>query len=523
MGRLMDKKIKKILRTVLIVLVLLLVPSYVFGAPRDFLGGVYNEYEYEEYVFVTGEPIKFVGTIKVTEPDRGTRSSVVKRYNYTLEPADKTIDGRINRTFSYTTTYEDRNDKGQTLANTSISSFSETITINGDRYTLEEYIFSKSDTIDNRPASHYYIGSLTGKKVYKINNGEGRLIIELSGGNVGYENFWGKTETQIIDYELSTERELTIKGEVDEDGNKEEDYTVDVAWKGSYRVQASDSTSKTLIYSESQPHLISFDGSYMKKNDREMVSLYEYNLPLLRDKIPHSSRRNSGYLQLIKQMTPTTESLIVPKFRDVGGHWAEYNIRKVYSLDLFDDVDEYFLPEVPSTRLDFTKAVVKACNIEVSANIQEEARPTRRTRYEEPKEDTSPFIDFSSEHEDYNYVMEAVNREIITGLEHNKFGPNNPLTRAQAVTILVRALGFENKAPTPGYRTAFNDDYQIPNWAKDSVYVAREIGLVNGDNYNNFNPNQVMTRAQAATMLVRFLEFLENDLQKDYRENIILY
>jgi len=32
-----------------------------------------------------------------------------------------------------------------------------------------------------------------------------------------------------------------------------------------------------------------------------------------------------------------------------------------------------------------------------------------------------------------------------------------------------------------------------------------------------------MTRAEASAMLVRFLEFLERDLQRDYRENIILF
>jgi len=32
-----------------------------------------------------------------------------------------------------------------------------------------------------------------------------------------------------------------------------------------------------------------------------------------------------------------------------------------------------------------------------------------------------------------------------------------------------------------------------------------------------------MTRAESSAMLVRFLEFLEKDLQQDYRENIILY
>ncbi|HEX3010538.1 MAG TPA: S-layer homology domain-containing protein, partial [Syntrophomonadaceae bacterium] len=58
---------------------------------------------------------------------------------------------------------------------------------------------------------------------------------------------------------------------------------------------------------------------------------------------------------------------------------------------------------------------------------------------------------------------------------------------------------------------------------RDSIYVASEIGLVQGDNSNCVNPNKVMTRAEASALLVKFLNFLEVDLQKDYRENIVLY
>ena len=101
--------------------------------------------------------------------------------------------------------------------------------------------------------------------------------------------------------------------------------------------------------------------------------------------------------------------------------------------------------------------------------------------------------------------------------------PEESLTRAEAIVILIRALGFENRAPAPGFITSFSDDALIPEWAKDSVYVAREIGLVTGDWDNRINPGKVLTRAEASSLLVKFLEFLEKDLQKDYRENIILY
>ena len=508
----------KLIRFITIVLMVMVFAGVGLAAPPDFLGGVYNEYEYEEYIFISGEPIQFVGTVTVTEPERGTSASITNTYRFTLKPSDSSIPGKIDRTMSYVTSFTDRPDKGQTLGKTIVSSYRETIELNGDRYVLADYFFSKSDVIDNRPASNYYLGNITGKKIYDINNGKGRVMIDISGGNVGYQNFWGKTETQVINYVINTERELLISGE-----DEEEDITQEVAWGGSYRVQASDSTHKNLIYTESTPSLISFDGGHIRITNREMVSMYDYNVPRMVKGNPLPSGRDRGVLQLSKKMVPELESLIVPKFRDVGGHWSEENIRRMYSLDVFDNVDEYFLPDVPMTRVEFTKGIIRASNIKVESNAEEEERPTRRTRYAEPEDEKSPFNDVSSKDPDFNYVMAALDRGIIKGVSAIEFGPNNPLTRAQAVTILIRALGFESKAPTPGFRTQFSDNARIPDWAKDSVYVAKEISLVHGDSANNFNPNQVMTRAEAAAMLTRFLEFLEKDLQRDYRENIILF
>ena len=153
--------------------------------------------------------------------------------------------------------------------------------------------------------------------------------------------------------------------------------------------------------------------------------------------------------------------------------------------------------------------------------MEENTRRNVRRRNEPPEE--SPFKDVSVDDADYKYIKAGLEKGIIFGETHDLFKPRDYLTRAQAITILIRALGFGSRAPNPGYYTSFADDHKIPSWARDSVYVAREIGITEGDSSNRFNPNQIMTRAEASAMLVRFLQFLERDLQRDYRENIILY
>jgi hypothetical protein len=489
-----------------IIFALFINPLCSFATPAGFSGGVNNEYQYEEMVFITGVPMKFSGELTISEGGRGDTETVTYKFNLTCK--DETIKTKLTRTLTFVTDYTKRNDKGQAITQTTLSKYSEKIEIGRDKYELRDYQFSKSDVIDERPASDFYSGNLEGRKYYKINRDEGEIEVTLSGGNVGYENFWGSTETQIINYYIVSTRLVT-----DEEGETER-----VSWEGTARVQVSDSMTKNLVYSENEASLSSFDGGYLRTTNRQMVSQYEYDLPRMRESIPNGKRRIQDRVSLSAKMVPRVERLVVPKFRDVGGHWAEEYIEKLYSLDVFDESPNFFTPELFMTRAEFTKGVIRACDIRSS--MEETKKKTTSRRNQPPEE--SPFRDVSVEDVDYNYIKEGVGKGIITGVSKDQFKPMDPLTRGQAGTILIRALGFSNKAPNPGYYTSFSDDDKIPSWARDSVYVAREIGIIEGDSYNRFNPNKVMTRAEASAMLVRFLEFLERDLQRDYRENIML-
>ncbi|NLZ53061.1 MAG: S-layer homology domain-containing protein [Thermoanaerobacteraceae bacterium] len=499
--------IKKIV-CIIITAVLLASPLVSFAAPAGFEGGVHNEYQYKEIVFISGEPRVFSGELKITENSRSDTDKIT--YKYTLTDKDAAEKTKLTRTVTFETQYQDKDDKGQTIARTTLTRFSERIEIGDDRYELEDYQFSKSDVIDKRPASDFYSGNFEARKYYRINRDGGEVIVTVSGGNVGYENFWGSTETQIIDYYITSKRTMT-----DEDGD-----TQNITWDGTVRAEVSDSMTKRLVYSENEATHSSFYGGYIRTTNREIVSKYEYDLPRMRDNIPEKKRRINDNIKLSAEMVPRVERLPVPKFRDVMGHWAEEYITKLYSLDVFDESHNFFTPEVAMTRAEFTKGVIRACDIRTSMDDSQK-RSTRRRRNEPPEE--SPFKDVNVTDQDYQYIKQGLEKNIITGVSKDLFKPNDSLTKAEAVTILMRALGFISKAPNPGYYTSFSDDDKIPSWARDSVYVAREIGIIQGDSYNRFNPGKVMTRAEASAMLVRFLEFLERDLQRDYRENIILY
>ena len=67
----------------------------------------------------------------------------------------------------------------------------------------------------------------------------------------------------------------------------------------------------------------------------------------------------------------------------------------------------------------------------------------------------------------------------------------------------AKYLGIPNK--TGEYNsddfTLFKDDEDIPSWAREAVYEAKEKGRMVGDADGNFRPNAPLTRAEAAVLI----------------------
>ena len=504
--------------TVAAVIMSLVIPSVSLAVPTDFSGGVNNEYRYEEVVFLTGEPIKFVGEVTIKESDKKGKKSVSYTMKNMVPHEDymgKYDGAKYTKSVTYDTDYSDHVGIGQTTGKTTVGKSKESLQVDGVKIDLKDYQFFKSDAIDNRAASDFYSGDITARKYYEVTgDGEGTITVDISGTNSGYENFWGVTETQSIDHTISA----NIVGEEEPEGaeppagaeNAEEkpDNVKMGKWTGTVNIKSSDSLTKTLRYSSNDAQHSSFEGGNVKVTNEEAVSKYRYNL----------GNGVAGTINLNAQKVPQLDRLIIPKFRDVNGHWAAEDIHKLYSLDVFGGSNTIFSPDTPMSRIDFTKAIVKSCDIRGNDDGE------KKTRRKNSKEE-SIFTDLAISHDDYEYVKSAVEKGIIAGSQdqfgNRTFLPDSNLSRAQAITILVRALGFENRAPNPGYVTTFADDKDIPSWAKDSIYMAKEMNLVQGDPANRVNPDKQLSRAEASTLLVRFLEFLEHDLQKDYRENIV--
>ena len=76
-----------------------------------------------------------------------------------------------------------------------------------------------------------------------------------------------------------------------------------------------------------------------------------------------------------------------------------------------------------------------------------------------------------------------------------------PLTRAEAVALLVRALGLESQ--TANYTTSMFADIPSDNWAAPYAALAKELGITDGINDTDFAPDQKVTSDQFATFTLR--------------------
>lgn len=110
-------------------------------------------------------------------------------------------------------------------------------------------------------------------------------------------------------------------------------------------------------------------------------------------------------------------------------------------------------------------------------------------------------------------VSDMASRLIIQGVNDHEFQPNKAITRAEFVSIIVRALGMKSKANVEAPK-----DVRASDWFADTVTTAISYDLVNGYGDGTFHPNQKITRNEAAVIVARALTIVNLDTQLSANE-----
>ncbi|MEK5398949.1 S-layer homology domain-containing protein [Paenibacillus sp. FSL K6-2859] len=170
--------------------------------------------------------------------------------------------------------------------------------------------------------------------------------------------------------------------------------------------------------------------------------------------------------------------------------WAGKQIQVVAAKGAIEGVGEgKFAPKSNVTRAEFAKMLIRALNLENNSAVQS-------------------FSDVSSTAWYAPYVAVAAEKGIITGRSAAKFDPNATITRAEMATMISRAVKSINPAATTNVTaiSQFSDAAKISASLRDGVAFAADHNLVIG-NAGKFNPNDTATRAEAAVIIYRTINF----------------
>ena len=100
---------------------------------------------------------------------------------------------------------------------------------------------------------------------------------------------------------------------------------------------------------------------------------------------------------------------------------------------------------------------------------------------------------------------------IVTGYGDGRFGPNDPITREQMAAILYRYAGFAGQSTTgQADLSGYTDAGQVSPYAAEAMGWAVDRGLITGVSAGTLAPGGSATRAQVATILMRFCEMAQN-------------
>ncbi|SFD65711.1 N-acetylneuraminic acid mutarotase [Paenibacillus catalpae] len=178
-------------------------------------------------------------------------------------------------------------------------------------------------------------------------------------------------------------------------------------------------------------------------------------------------------------------------FADMTGHWAEETVRDAYGCGVVHGFnDGTFRPEGHVSRAEFVTMLMNA--------VIDKAAPA------------GSESEFSDDGNIPVWAAQAIARAkdfgIVNGYADGSFRPNEQVRRAELVTMLAKAAGIKPLEPEK-VKELFSDASDIPAWAAGYVAALQQAGILQGRGDGKFEPSGQATRAEAAVLLLRIIDF----------------
>lgn len=137
----------------------------------------------------------------------------------------------------------------------------------------------------------------------------------------------------------------------------------------------------------------------------------------------------------------------------------------------------------------------------VSALYQANGRPETSLTLEE-----LPLHDVSDRSKYITEVCWAYEKGVVSGHDDGAFYGTANVNRQELALMLYRCARLSGKDGASGDLTDFPDSGSVADWAKDAMCWAVGAGIIHGDGAGKLAPEEGVTRAEMAQILMRFLE-----------------
>lgn len=192
------------------------------------------------------------------------------------------------------------------------------------------------------------------------------------------------------------------------------------------------------------------------------------------------------------------------QFDDIENHWAKEDILSMTDMGLFAGTGENkFSPDVTMSR---------AMLVSVLYRLNEMEPETFGVVCEEPRE----FSDVEAGTWYAESVAWAGGSGIVSGIGENIFEPDTSITREQLAVILyqyLQRIGMELENNPVDFNN-FADSNTVASWSYDAMQYCVNVGLISGKDHNMLDPQGLLTRAEAASVLSRLIQQINNTVSE---------
>ena len=212
-------------------------------------------------------------------------------------------------------------------------------------------------------------------------------------------------------------------------------------------------------------------------SDTKVIFVTQYN--------PYKSFADSG-LSLVYTSVEACLSRLNEKIKSVASEY-DFEIADVYTA-FRDDSRNLCNSDAKTMNLDFHPnvyghGVIAECISSVLADK------------------TNIYTDVSESDWYFDAVSYVGNKGLFGGVNDKEFAPDMPITRAMLVTVLHRAAG------APDADSSLCADVHPDSYYGSAVKWAKANGIINGYSEEIFAPDDVITREQLATIMLRYSRY----------------